>query len=82
MPSDVPFESEQALRERGTSRTPDVLLSCPMGVRVTKKDADDDGWRVICWIDSKVSTIFCSALSLMSIVDCTESRQCTVGSLW
>lgn len=50
---DVPFESEQALRERGTSRTPDVLLSCPMGVRVTKKDADDDGWRVICWIDSK-----------------------------
>lgn len=64
MPSDVPFESEQALRERGTSRTPDVLLSCPMGVRVTKKDADDDGWRVICWIDSKVSTIFCSAFVL------------------
>jgi hypothetical protein len=52
--SDVPFESEQALRERGTSRTPDVLLSCPMGVRVKPKDAKDDGWRVVCWIDSKV----------------------------
>ena len=52
--SDVPFESESQLRERGTARTPDVLLSCPMGVRVPRKNESDIGWKVVCWIDSKV----------------------------
>ena len=55
--SDIPFESESQLRERGTPRTPDVLLSCPMGVRVPKKNESDDGWKVVCWIDSKVRRI-------------------------
>lgn len=33
----IPFETEEELRARGTARTPDVLLSCPVGVRVKKK---------------------------------------------
>ena len=59
----IPFETEEQLRERGTSKTPDVLLSTPVAVQVkrpagittnTQVDADDDGWRIVCWIDSKV----------------------------
>lgn len=30
----IPFETEEQLRMRGTSKTPDILLSCPMGVKV------------------------------------------------
>jgi hypothetical protein len=49
---DIPFETESDLRERGASRTPDVLLTCPIGVKVGTE------WKVICWIDSKVCTLF------------------------
>ena len=91
---DIPFETEEELRIRGTAKTPDILLSCPVGIRVRNKDyegirrslykeeendtnrtdttqaqsdindlddeeGDDDEceWKIICWIDSKVSTI-------------------------
>jgi Protein of unknown function TPD sequence-motif len=62
LPPDIPFETEDQLRERGTSKTPDVLLSTPVAVQVkrstgnstTENDEDDDGWRIVCWIDSKV----------------------------
>ena len=59
----IPFETEEQLRERGTSKTPDVLLSTPVAVQVkrpagsttsTQTADDDDGWRIVCWIDSKV----------------------------
>ncbi|KAG7336821.1 TPD sequence-motif-containing protein [Nitzschia inconspicua] len=43
----IPFESETQLREKGTSKTPDVLLSCPIGVEVGSQ------WRIVNWIDSK-----------------------------
>mmetsp|Transcript_8608 Transcript_8608/g.18482 ORF Transcript_8608/g.18482 Transcript_8608/m.18482 type:complete len:400 (-) Transcript_8608:62-1261(-) len=36
---DIPFETEADLRARGTARTPDILLSCPVGLRVRRKDA-------------------------------------------
>ena len=88
---DIPFETEEELRIRGTAKTPDILLSCPVGIRVRRKDydgirrslykeeetdtnrtdktqkqndindLDDDDeddkceWKIICWIDSKVS---------------------------
>ena len=91
---DIPFETEEELRIRGTAKTPDILLSCPVGIRVRRKDydgirrslykeeetdtnrtdktqkqsdindfdddeeEDDDDeceWKIICWIDSKVS---------------------------
>ena len=45
----IPFETESQLREKGTSRTPDVLLQCPIGVQ------HGSNWKVVCWIDSKVS---------------------------
>jgi hypothetical protein len=54
---EIPFESEAELRSRGTSRTPDVLLSCPLGVQVHADDdpsSENTEWKVICWIDSKV----------------------------
>ncbi len=44
--ADIPFETEEELRVRGTARTPDILLSCPVGIRVRKKEPDqrnDDG---------------------------------------
>ena len=45
--SGVPFEDEDALRARGFARTPDVLLTVPLGVLV-------DGATVcVNWIDSK-----------------------------
>ena len=62
---EIPFETETDLRIKGTSRTPDILLSYPIGVKVpiarsdsnaAYKRNDDDAfeWRTICWIDSKV----------------------------
>lgn len=33
----IPFETEEQLRKRGTAKTPDVLLSCPVGLKVRKK---------------------------------------------
>lgn len=45
---DIPFETESQLRDKGSSRTPDILLQCPIGVKVGSE------WRVVCWIDSKV----------------------------
>ena len=33
----IPFETEEQLRKRGTAKTPDVLLSCPIGLKVRKK---------------------------------------------
>jgi hypothetical protein len=65
------------LKKRGTSKTPDILFSCPVGIKVPKDkksrrkktnimtkhdggDSDDDAadfeWKMICWIDSKVSS--------------------------
>lgn len=44
----IPFETESDLRDKGSSRTPDILLQCPIGVRFGEE------WRVVCWIDSKV----------------------------
>jgi hypothetical protein len=54
---DIPFESEEQLRKRGTSRTPDVLLSCPVGVWRPKRHGAGQEWAVVCWIDSKVSLL-------------------------
>ena len=53
----IPFETEAELRIRGTAKTPDVLLSCPVGIRVHK--GDDEDWKIICWIDSKVTAQMC-----------------------
>lgn len=50
----IPYETEEQLRQKGTARTPDVLLSTPCAVKM--KDDTDDDWRIICWIDSKVRT--------------------------
>jgi hypothetical protein len=33
----IPFETEADLRIRGTARTPDVLLSIPLGIRVRRR---------------------------------------------
>eukprot|EP00934_Nitzschia_sp_Nitz4_P004059 Nitzschia sp. Nitz4//scaffold150_size53981//12331//13028//NITZ4_006672-RA/size53981-augustus-gene-0.33-mRNA-1//1//CDS//3329537056//4049//frame0 len=43
----IPFETESNLREKGSSKTPDIVLQIPIGVRVGSE------WRVVCWIDSK-----------------------------
>ena len=38
----IPFETEAELRIRGTAKTPDVLLSCPVGIRVHyRKNVND-----------------------------------------
>ncbi|KAL9188894.1 hypothetical protein ACHAXT_011384 [Thalassiosira profunda] len=65
---DVPFETEEDLRARGTAKTPDILLSCPVGVKVRRReplgragarneysleDDEEYEWKIICWIDSK-----------------------------
>ena len=44
----IPFMTESQLRERGSARTPDILLDCPISVQVNNE------WKVVCWIDSKV----------------------------
>ncbi|KAL7522883.1 hypothetical protein ACHAWX_007617 [Stephanocyclus meneghinianus] len=59
----IPFETEEELRARGTARTPDILLSCPVGLQVRKpnynqnatymENSDEYEWKMICWIDSK-----------------------------
>lgn len=48
----LPFETEAALRARGTSKTPDVLLLTPVAVPVHQKDGKSK-WKIINWIDSK-----------------------------
>jgi CDAN1-interacting nuclease 1 len=65
---DLPFETEKQLQERGTSRTPDILLTCPLAIKLPNNNNDNnsndnDGsfdnadnsnnCKVICWIDSK-----------------------------
>lgn len=69
---DVPFETERDLKKRGTSKTPDILFSCPVAVKVPKvkskrnkpyiivDDEEDFDWKMICWIDSKVIQIILS----------------------
>ncbi|GAX09403.1 hypothetical protein FisN_6Lh224 [Fistulifera solaris] len=47
----IPFETEKELRHRGTSRTPDILLSYPLSVEVFTKHGTE--WKVVYWIDSK-----------------------------
>jgi hypothetical protein len=47
----IPFETEEQLRDRGSSRTPDILLSIPVGVKVMT--GSDEQWKVVCWMDSK-----------------------------
>ena len=58
----IPFETEANLRARGTSRTPDVLLSTPVAIPTITKhnnqpnnndDNNTDKWKIINWIDSK-----------------------------
>ena len=60
----VPFETEQALRDRGLAKTPDVLLEMPLGVPVDGAGGGDRAGnaaapaaraplRVVNWIDSK-----------------------------
>mmetsp|Transcript_7768 Transcript_7768/g.11651 ORF Transcript_7768/g.11651 Transcript_7768/m.11651 type:complete len:285 (+) Transcript_7768:103-957(+) len=66
----IPFETEEQLRAKGSSRTPDILFSCPVALKVHKKLLSDSRhgaenmmvdevdsnyvWRMVCWIDSKV----------------------------
>ena len=38
----IPFETEAELRIRGTAKTPDVLLSCPVGIRVRRKNVNNE----------------------------------------
>ena len=63
---DIPFETENELKKKGTSKTPDILLSCPVGLKVqvpkqqnhnskSGNDKNDYEWKMINWIDSKVS---------------------------
>lgn len=49
---DIPFETENELRIKGTAKTPDILLSMPLGIRVRKKNNTME-WKTIFWIDSK-----------------------------
>ena len=44
----IDFEAESAMRLRGLSKTPDVLLTIPAAVRDT-----EGTWHVVTWIDSK-----------------------------
>jgi hypothetical protein len=43
----VEFETETELRDKGTSRTPDILLLSPLAIK------DGSEWKIIQWIDSK-----------------------------
>ncbi len=45
----IPFITEDSLRILGASKTPDIVLQSPMGVKVH----GDEEYRVITWIDSK-----------------------------
>ena len=48
----IPFETEKQLCVRGSARTPDILLSIPVGVKVTSRNGSSE-WKVVCWMDSK-----------------------------
>lgn len=43
----IPFESEAQLREKGSSKTPDVVLLSPVAFQVGTE------WMIVNWIDSK-----------------------------
>lgn len=43
----IPFEAEEQLREKGTAKTPDVLLLVPVAFQVGSE------WKIVNWIDSK-----------------------------
>lgn len=44
----IPFETEAELRIRGTAKTPDVLLSCPVGIRVRlRKNVNDEETEIL-----------------------------------
>ena len=43
------------MRELGTARTPDILLTIPLAVEVKNRETKENEWKMICWIDSKVS---------------------------
>ena len=49
----MPFETEKDLQDRGTAKTPDVLLSCPIAVEIPTNDGKQTNWKIINWIDSK-----------------------------
>lgn len=55
----ISFETEAQLRIKGTARTPDILLSVPLGVKVPKRLKDGSPnylgyeWKTVWWIDSK-----------------------------
>mmetsp|Transcript_47133 Transcript_47133/g.69833 ORF Transcript_47133/g.69833 Transcript_47133/m.69833 type:complete len:339 (-) Transcript_47133:564-1580(-) len=54
----IPFETEEQLRIRGTAKTPDILFSCPLGIKVPVrkrpgKPKMEYEWKVVCWMDSK-----------------------------
>lgn len=59
----IPFENEEQLRLKGSSRTPDILFTCPVGIKVPKRhndipvdkmnNKDTSEWKMICWVDSK-----------------------------
>lgn len=92
-PPEIPFETENDLRIKGTARTPDVLLSCPVGMKVPKRsstsrklslgdnssdieeDIDEEyEWKVVCWIDSKVSLRLSLCISLHFCMRCCILR--------
>lgn len=50
----LPFQHEDDLRDRGFAKTPDVLLTLPLGYLVTSSSSDrTKALSVINWIDSK-----------------------------
>jgi len=63
---DIPYDSEAKLRGDGSSRTPDVLLSVPIAVRLSEDGTgSEEKWSIINWIDSKVHNIvLCGTCSL------------------
>jgi hypothetical protein len=66
-PPGASFETESQLRDRGTSRTPDILLTIPLGIEVPKKEGQGTEWRIVCWIDSKVGTWLCVSLQFIIV---------------
>ena len=82
---EIPFETEAQLRIKGTARTPDILLSCPVGVKVPTRRNENKNkgsknvvlsrennistyeWKIVCWIDSKVSWLISGCGSISSV---------------